>query len=160
MFRVFLFSHPPFPLPSIFLYIFDVKFFVGSLVDMGVQFLIPVAAYHYIRRAFFGIVPLFVLLAFFFGSAVHSKIFLWPIKQETSAMAPAPTPSQMLPSTPPKLCSFQHTLRPPVSSAEGLFGGACLGVKGADCVVFFDWDEGVMIRKIDVVPKEVWMDWQ
>ncbi|CAN0289741.1 unnamed protein product, partial [Scytosiphon promiscuus] len=49
----------------------------------------------------------------------------------------------------------QHTLRPPVSSAEGLFGGACLGVKGADCVVFFDWDEGVMIRKIDVVPKEV-----
>lgn len=49
----------------------------------------------------------------------------------------------------------QHTLRPPVSSAEGLFGGACLGVKGSDCVVFFDWDEGVMIRKIDVVPKEV-----
>lgn len=42
-----------------------------------------------------------------------------------------------------------------MSSAEGLFGGACLGVKGADCVVFFDWDEGVMIRKIDVVPKEV-----
>ncbi|CAM9271615.1 unnamed protein product, partial [Discosporangium mesarthrocarpum] len=50
----------------------------------------------------------------------------------------------------------QHTLRPPVSSAEGLFGGACLGVKGADCVVFFDWDEGVMVRKIDVVPKEVY----
>ncbi|CAN0378696.1 unnamed protein product [Ascophyllum nodosum] len=53
----------------------------------------------------------------------------------------------------------QHTLRPPVSSAEGLFGGACLGVRGPDCVVFFDWDEGVMIRKIDVVPREVyWSD--
>lgn len=42
-----------------------------------------------------------------------------------------------------------------MSSAEGLFGGACLGVRGSDCVVFFDWEEGVMVRKIDVVPKEV-----
>ena len=28
-------------------------------------------------------------------------------------------------------------------------------MRGPDCVVFFDWDEGVMIRKIDVVPREV-----
>jgi len=40
----------------------------------------------------------------------------------------------------------------PVSSAEGLFGGPCLAIKSADCVVFFDWDEGEFIRKIDVVP--------
>jgi len=40
----------------------------------------------------------------------------------------------------------------PVSSADGIFGGACLAVKGPDCVVFFDWDEGQFIRKIDVVP--------
>eukprot|EP01038_Epipyxis_sp_PR26KG_P006138 gene6138-8463_t len=44
----------------------------------------------------------------------------------------------------------------PMSSADGLFGGACLGVKGADSIVFFDWDEGVFIRKIDVVPKEIY----
>lgn len=40
----------------------------------------------------------------------------------------------------------------PIASAEGIFGGACLGVKGADCVVFYDWEEGEFIRKIDVVP--------
>ncbi len=49
----------------------------------------------------------------------------------------------------------RHTLRPPLSSAEGMFGGMCLGVKGPDSVVFFNWDEGVMIRKIDVVPLDV-----
>jgi coatomer subunit beta' len=50
----------------------------------------------------------------------------------------------------------QHTLRPPLSSAEGMFGGACLGVKGPDSVVFFDWEDGLMIRKIDVVPNNVY----
>ncbi len=49
----------------------------------------------------------------------------------------------------------QHTLRPPLSSAEGMFGGTCLGVKGPDSVVFFNWDEGVMVRKIDVAPLDV-----
>ncbi|CAM5998694.1 unnamed protein product [Sphagnum balticum] len=43
----------------------------------------------------------------------------------------------------------------PISSAEGLFGGACLGVKGSDSVVFFDWDEGQFLRKIDVIPQLV-----
>jgi len=43
----------------------------------------------------------------------------------------------------------------PMSSADGVFGGACLGVKGADCIVFFDWDEGAFIRKIDVVPSHI-----
>jgi Coatomer WD associated region len=38
-----------------------------------------------------------------------------------------------------------HTLRPPVAAADALFGGACLGVRGSDSVVFFDWDEGVMV---------------
>jgi len=43
----------------------------------------------------------------------------------------------------------------PISSAEGLFGGACLGVRSSDSIVFFDWDEGEFIRKIDVVPSQV-----
>ncbi|KAG5179548.1 coatomer WD associated region-domain-containing protein [Tribonema minus] len=52
-----------------------------------------------------------------------------------------------------------HTLRPPLAAAEGLFGGAALGVRGADAVVFFDWDEGIMVRKIDVAPRDVfWSD--
>ena len=43
----------------------------------------------------------------------------------------------------------------PMSSAEGLHGGACLGVRGSDSIVFFDWDEGEFIRKIDVAPQQV-----
>lgn len=43
----------------------------------------------------------------------------------------------------------------PMASAEGLFGGVCLGVKGSDCIVFFDWDEGSFVRKIDVVPQQI-----
>jgi coatomer subunit beta' len=48
------------------------------------------------------------------------------------------------------------TLTLPMSSAEGIYGGACLAVKGADCVVFFDWEEGEFIRKIDVVPTSIY----
>lgn len=40
----------------------------------------------------------------------------------------------------------------PISSADGLFGGALIAVKGPDCVCFFDWEDGQFIRKIDVVP--------
>eukprot|EP00620_Florenciella_sp_RCC1587_P015150 CAMPEP_0182558538 /NCGR_PEP_ID=MMETSP1324-20130603/2016_1 /TAXON_ID=236786 /ORGANISM="Florenciella sp., Strain RCC1587" /LENGTH=867 /DNA_ID=CAMNT_0024770713 /DNA_START=70 /DNA_END=2670 /DNA_ORIENTATION=+ len=47
------------------------------------------------------------------------------------------------------------TIKAPLSSAEGLFGGQVLAIKGSDCVVFFDWSEGVFIRKIDVVPTDV-----
>lgn len=42
------------------------------------------------------------------------------------------------------------TLALPISSAEGLMGGHCLAVRGSDSVIFFDWDEGEFIRKIDV----------
>ena len=43
----------------------------------------------------------------------------------------------------------------PVTSADMLFGGVCLAVKGGDCVVFFDWEEGDFIRKIDVAPDKI-----
>lgn len=58
--------------------------------------------------------------------------------------------------------NFKESLafQPATTSAEGLFGGACVGVKGADeAVLFYDWESGVFIRKIDVAPKEVfWSD--
>lgn len=44
----------------------------------------------------------------------------------------------------------------PISSADGLFGGALIAVKGPDCVVFFDWEDGQFIRKIDVVPLAIY----
>jgi coatomer subunit beta' len=40
----------------------------------------------------------------------------------------------------------------PVSSADGIFGGVCLGVKGPDCVLFYTWEEVALVRKIDVSP--------
>ena len=52
------------------------------------------------------------------------------------------------------------TVKPATSSSEGLFGGHLIGVKGGDgSVLFYDWDSGVFIRKIDVAAKEVyWSD--
>ena len=53
-----------------------------------------------------------------------------------------------------------QTIIPATASAEGLFGGHMIGVKGGDeAVLFYDWDSSVFVRKIDVAPKEVyWSD--
>lgn len=52
-------------------------------------------------------------------------------------------------------------IKPPVASAEGIFGGACLAVRGSDCVCFFDWTEGALLCKIDVIPYSIhWNDSQ
>jgi len=32
----------------------------------------------------------------------------------------------------------------------------CLAIRGPDCVVFFDWEDGTFIRKIDVVPTAIY----
>ena len=42
--------------------------------------------------------------------------------------------------------------------AEGVYGGALVGVSSADFIVFFDW-EGRVVRRIDVGVKSVhWSD--
>jgi coatomer subunit beta' len=53
-----------------------------------------------------------------------------------------------------------QTIVPATASAEGLFGGQMIGVKGGDgSVLFYDWDTGTFVRKIDATPKEVyWSD--
>jgi coatomer subunit beta' len=43
----------------------------------------------------------------------------------------------------------------PNFAAEGIFGGALLGVRSADFVDFYDWDECRIVRRIDVVPRKV-----
>jgi len=43
----------------------------------------------------------------------------------------------------------------PNYSAEGIYGGACLGVRSGSFLCFYDWESTNMIRRIDVVPKEV-----
>jgi coatomer subunit beta' len=46
--------------------------------------------------------------------------------------------------------------QPATPSAEGLFGGHMVGIKGGDeAVLFYDWDSGSFIRKIDVGAKDV-----
>mmetsp|Transcript_6880 Transcript_6880/g.12347 ORF Transcript_6880/g.12347 Transcript_6880/m.12347 type:complete len:981 (-) Transcript_6880:96-3038(-) len=52
------------------------------------------------------------------------------------------------------------TIKPATASAEGIFGGQLLGVKGSDsAVLFYDWDSGEFVRKIDVDAKELyWSD--
>lgn len=55
--------------------------------------------------------------------------------------------------------NFQEakTIIPATSSTEGIFGGHMVGVKGGDdAVLFYDWDSGVFVRKIDVSPKQVY----
>jgi coatomer subunit beta' len=51
------------------------------------------------------------------------------------------------------------SIKPRHCSAEQLFGGPVIAVRGSDCVVFYDWEELKIIRKIEVVPKNViWSD--
>jgi coatomer subunit beta' len=50
-----------------------------------------------------------------------------------------------------------QTIIPATAAAEGLFGGHMIGVKGGDgSVLFYDWDRGVFVQKIDAAAKEVY----
>lgn len=51
------------------------------------------------------------------------------------------------------------SLTPPFS-VEAIFGGALLGVRGRDCLVFYDWETLTVVRRIDdVAPSKVyWAD--
>lgn len=49
-----------------------------------------------------------------------------------------------------------RTIKAPISSSEGLFGGACIAVRGPDCICFFDWGEGAFLCKVDVEPSAVY----
>jgi len=52
-----------------------------------------------------------------------------------------------------------QTIVPATASADGLFGGNAVGVKGVDGVLFYEWDSGEFIQKIEAVPKDVfWSD--
>lgn len=47
-------------------------------------------------------------------------------------------------------------MKPATASAETIFGGHLLGVKGSDeAVLFYDW-EGTFVRKIDVEATDVY----
>jgi len=52
-----------------------------------------------------------------------------------------------------------QTIVPATASADGLFGGTTIGVKGSDGILFYDWDSGEFIQKIEAIPKDVyWSD--
>eukprot|EP00158_Paraphelidium_tribonemae_P008863 Partr_v1_DN28710_c0_g1_i2_m62035 putative coatomer protein complex, subunit beta 2 (beta prime) len=41
-------------------------------------------------------------------------------------------------------------------SAEAIFGGRLIGVRGPSSLSFFDWESGFLVRKIDIVPSHVY----
>jgi coatomer subunit beta' len=53
-----------------------------------------------------------------------------------------------------------QTIVPATASADGLFGGNLVCVKGGDgAVLFYDWESGAFVQKIDATPKDVyWSD--
>ncbi len=50
----------------------------------------------------------------------------------------------------------ERTALRPAFSAEAIYGGALLAVRGARFVCLYDWEKLRLIRRIDVVPKEVY----
>ena len=40
-------------------------------------------------------------------------------------------------------------------SAEGIFGGMLLGVRAGSFLCFYDWENGALIRRVDVAAKNV-----
>ncbi|KAJ3161160.1 Coatomer subunit beta' [Geranomyces michiganensis] len=44
----------------------------------------------------------------------------------------------------------------PSYSAEGIFGGALLGIRSSNFLNFYDWDTGVCVRRVDVVARNVY----
>lgn len=40
-------------------------------------------------------------------------------------------------------------------TTDGVFGGTLLGVKGMGFVVFYDWETGAIVRRIDVEARNV-----
>ncbi|KAJ3115645.1 Coatomer subunit beta' [Phlyctochytrium bullatum] len=44
----------------------------------------------------------------------------------------------------------------PSYSAEGIYGGGLLGIRSNSFVNFYDWETGVCVRRVDVVPKNVY----
>jgi coatomer subunit beta' len=52
-----------------------------------------------------------------------------------------------------------QTIVPATASADGLFGGTTIGVKGSDGILFYEWDSGEFIQKIEAIPRDVyWSD--
>lgn len=49
----------------------------------------------------------------------------------------------------------RHSIRT-TYSAEGIYGGALLGVRGSSFLCFYDWNSAAMVRRIDVSPKNVY----
>lgn len=52
--------------------------------------------------------------------------------------------------------SKEHKTFRPVFAAEGIYGGTLLGVRSAESIDFHDWNDGRVIRRIDVCPRKVY----
>eukprot|EP00918_Siedleckia_nematoides_P007860 GHVU01017109.1.p1 GENE.GHVU01017109.1~~GHVU01017109.1.p1 ORF type:complete len:688 (-),score=145.05 GHVU01017109.1:1053-3116(-) len=50
----------------------------------------------------------------------------------------------------------EHNSFKPPYGVDALFGGRLIGLKSADFICFYDWNEARLIRRIDVAPNSVW----
>ncbi|VDP06448.1 unnamed protein product [Soboliphyme baturini] len=85
-----------------------------------------------------------------FGSGLE---FVWSADSNTYAVRESMSSVKIF-------CNFKDslTLKLP-AAAEGIFGGTLLGVRSAAYLSFYDWDKGMLVRRIEIAPKQVfWSD--
>ncbi|KAJ3035062.1 Coatomer subunit beta' [Rhizophlyctis rosea] len=84
-----------------------------------------------------------------FGSALE---FVWALDSNEYAIRESTTKVKVFKSFKEKTNVNIRTSY----GAEGIFGGALLGVRSSAFLNFYDWDTGVCVRRVDVVPKNVY----
>ncbi|KAJ3053855.1 Coatomer subunit beta' [Rhizophlyctis rosea] len=84
-----------------------------------------------------------------FGSALE---FVWALDSNEYAIRESTTKVKVFKSFKEKTNVNIRT----TYGAEGIFGGALLGVRSSSFLNFYDWDTGVCVRRVDVVAKNVY----
>ena len=83
----------------------------------------------------------------------RSLDFVWALDSGEYAVREAPTAIKLF-----KNFKETRTFKPPFP-ADALLGGALLCVRAGEVCFFFDWAECRLVRRIDVMPKEIkWSD--
>ncbi|KAJ1562877.1 Coatomer subunit beta' [Nowakowskiella sp. JEL0078] len=83
-----------------------------------------------------------------FGSALE---FVWALDSNEYAIRESSSKIKLFKSFKEKT----NVNIKPSFSAEGIFGGALLGIRGSNFLNFYDWETGACIRRVDVIAKQV-----
>lgn len=83
-----------------------------------------------------------------FGSALE---FVWALDSNEYAIRESTSKIRLFKNFKEKT----NVVIKPTYSAEGIYGGALLGIRGSTFVNFYDWETGVCVRRVDVAVKSV-----